>query len=92
MPTPEAQHETAIAVAVLFERLGHVMEKVDALSAKLDAQDKKRTETLEELESRVEHIEKQVNSVRWFLAGIAAAGGAVGGTVAAGLAKMLGVG
>ena len=91
MSSPEAQHETAVAVAVLFERLGHVMEKVDALSAKLDAQDEKRTAALVELETRVEHIEKQVAGVRWFLAGVAAAGGAVGGSIAAGLARMLGV-
>lgn len=91
MTLPDAQHETAVAIAVLFERLGHVMEKVEAISAKLDAQDAKRTEALTELETRVEHIEKQVNGVRWFLAGVAAAGGAIGGSIAAGLAKMLGV-
>ncbi|MFN9114007.1 MAG: hypothetical protein ACK5XN_28410, partial [Bacteroidota bacterium] len=71
-----------IAVAILFERLGHVIEKVDQLSAKLDQQDTKRTLALTELETRVEHIEKQVSSVRWFLAGIACAGGAVGGSFA----------
>lgn len=81
-----------VAVAVLYERIGHVLEKVDALSAKLDAQDKRRTAALDELEERVERIEGQVSGVRWFLAGIAAAGGALGGSVAAGLAKMLGMG
>ena len=81
-----------IAVAILFERLGHVIEKVDALSAKLDAQDSKRTEALSELESRVEHIERKMNGVGWFLAGIACAGGAVGGSAAAMVAKMLGAG
>lgn len=81
-----------VAVAILFERLGHVIEKVDALSAKLDAQDVKRTQALEELEQRVEHIEKRVTSVAWFLAGIACAGGAVGGSAAAMVAKMIGAG
>ena len=81
-----------IAVAILFERLGHVIEKVDALSAKLDAQDTKRTEALAELEGRVENIEKRMTSVGWFLAGIACAGGAVGGSAAAMVAKMLGAG
>lgn len=90
MTTPA--NDPQIAVAVLFERLGHVMEKVDNLSAKLDAQDKKRTEALDELETRVEAIEEQVNSAKWFLAGVACAGGALGGTVAAGLARMIGVG
>ena len=84
--------DPSIAIAVLFERMGHVIEKVDALSAKLDAQDEKRTKALSELEDRVEHIEKQVSNVRWFLAGIAAAGGAVGGSIAAGIAKMMGAG
>ena len=89
-----ADHNTdpVIAIAVLFERMGHVIEKVDALSAKLDAQDRKRTEALQELEDRVEHIEKQVAGVRWFLAGVAVAGGAVGGSVVAWVAKMLGGG
>lgn len=81
-----------IAVAILFERLGHVIEKVDALSAKLDAQDSKRTQALSELEERVEHIERRMTSVGWFLAGIACAGGAVGGSAAAMVAQMLGAG
>jgi hypothetical protein len=89
---PDQHNDPVIAIAVLFERMGHVIEKVDALSAKLDAQDEKRTEALQELEDRVEHIEKQVSSVRWFLAGIAAAGGAIGGSIAAGIAKMIGAG
>jgi hypothetical protein len=81
--------DPSIAIAVLFERINHVIEKVDAVSAKLDVQDEKRTEALQELEDRVEHIEKQVSGVRWFLAGVAIAGGAVGGSVAAGIAKMI---
>lgn len=81
-----------IAVAILFERLGHVIEKVDALSAKLDAQDTKRTEALVELEERVENIERRMTSVGWFLAGIACAGGAVGGSAAAMVAKVIGGG
>lgn len=86
----DSSTDPSIAIAVLFERLGHVIEKMDALSAKLDAQDEKRTEALTELEERVEHIEKQVSGVRFFLAGVAVAGGAVGGSIAAGLARMLG--
>jgi hypothetical protein len=87
MPT-----DPQIAVAILFERIGHVIEKVDALSAKLDAQDMKRTQALSELESRVEHIERRMTSVGWFLAGIACAGGAVGGSAAAMVAQMFGAG
>lgn len=79
-----------VAIAVLFERLGHVIAAVEQLSQKLDAQDRKRGEAFDELESRVEHIEKQVNSVRWFLAGIAAGGGALGGAIAGAVANALG--
>lgn len=84
--------DQSVAIAVLYERLGHVIDKVDALSQKLDAQDTKRTAALDELEERVERIERQVSGARWFLAGVAAAGGAVGGSIAAGIAKMIGAG
>ena len=87
---PDQHTDPTIAIAVLYERLGHVIEKVDALTDKIDAQDDKRTKALQELEDRVEHIEKQVSGVRWFLAGVAVAGGAVGGSIAAGVAKMIG--
>ena len=63
---------------------------MDALSTKLDAQDRKRTAALDELETRVERIEKQTSNVKWFLAGIAASGGALGGGVAAMIAQALG--
>ena len=91
MPTPMPT-DPQIAVAILFERIGHVIEKVDALSATLDAQDMKRTQALGELEARVEHIERRMTSVGWFLAGIACAGGAVGGSAAAMVAQMFGAG
>lgn len=91
MPDVPTTPDQAVAIAILFERLGYVLEKVDALSAKLDQQEAKRTEALNELETRVEHIERQVSATRWFLAGVAAAGGALGGSIAAGLAQMLGV-
>jgi hypothetical protein len=67
------------------------MEKVDNLSQKLDEQDARRSEHLKDLESRVAQIESQVSGVRWFLAGVAIAGGAIGGSVAAGIAKALGL-
>lgn len=79
-----------VAIAVLFERIGHVITRLDGIEAKLDAQDKKRTAALDELEARVEQIEKQTSNVKWFLAGIAASGGALGGGVAAMVAQALG--
>lgn len=84
--------DPAVAIAILFERLGHVIEKVDALTAKIDQLETKRATSMLELEERVEHIETQMTGIKWFLAGVAAAGGAVGGSVAAGLARMIGVG
>jgi hypothetical protein len=91
-PKPTTETTPEVAVAVLFERLGHVMEKVDNLSMKLDEQDARRSEHLKDLEARVAQIESQVSGVRWFLAGVAIAGGAIGGSVAAGVAKALGLG
>lgn len=90
--TPIAPVPTSpeVAIAVLFERLGHVIAGVESLSQKLDAQDKKRTAALEELEMRVEKIERQTANARWFLAGVAASGGALGGGVAAMIAQALG--
>ena len=82
--------DPSVAIAVLYERVGHVIEKVDALTEKIDAQDRKRTAALDELETRVEHIEKTVSGFRWFIAGIAASGGALGGGIAAVIAKALG--
>jgi len=86
-PTPTSPE---VAVAVLFERLGHVIAAVEALDWKLDAQDRKRTAALDELEARVEKIEQQTSNVKWFLAGIAASGGALGGGVAAMVAQAMG--
>lgn len=79
-----------VSIAVLFERIGHIVEKVDSLTAKIDAHQRRETAQIEELEERVERIEKQMLSVRWFLAGVAAAGGALGGGVAAMIAQAVG--
>lgn len=82
--------DPTVAIAVLYERIGHVIEKVDALSAKIDAQSAHRDQMLTDLEERVETIEKQMTGARGFLAGVAALGGVLGGGVAAGLAQMMG--
>lgn len=80
-----------VAVAVLFERLGHIIEKVDKLSAKIDQNEERRSDHLKDLEQRIHNIETQVSGVRYFLAGVAVVGGAVGGSIAAGVAKALGL-
>lgn len=82
--------DPTVAIAVLYERIGHVIEKVDALSAKIDAQSAHRDQMLTDLQERVETIEKQMTGARGFLAGVAALGGVLGGGVAAGLAQMMG--
>lgn len=83
-------HDPTVAVAVLYERLGHVIEKVDALSAKIDRHSAHRDNIMEEMESRIEKIEEQVNRTKWFLAGVAAGGGLLGGSLAGVIAKALG--
>lgn len=88
--TQPAVTDPNVAIAILFERVGHLIEKVDALSEKMDESNAKRTRALADLESRVVHIERQMTSVRWFLAGVAAGGGALGGGIAAMVANMLG--
>jgi hypothetical protein len=79
-----------IAVAILFERLGNVVERLDKLDKKLDQHNAARTEVLADLEKRVQHVERSLDRARWFLAGIAAAGGALGGGIAAIVARALG--
>ena len=85
-----SQHDPAVQVAVLFERLGHVMEKVDALGRKLDEQDAKRTVAIEEIEVRVERIEKQITGFRWFITGLSVGGGVLGGVVASAITRAFG--
>jgi len=82
--------DPAIAIAVLYERLGHVIEKVDALAAKIDIQSEQRNQMILDLEERVETIEKQITGARAFFAGIAAFGGILGGGFAAWVAQMMG--
>ena len=88
MATPPS--DPTVAIAVLYERIGHVIEKVDALGAKIDAQSAHREQMIEELEGRVEVIEKQITGARGFLTGLAVLGGLLGGGTAAGLAQMFG--
>jgi hypothetical protein len=45
---------------------------------------------IQDLEDRVEVIERQITGARGFLAGLAVLGGLLGGGVAAGLGQMLG--
>jgi len=79
-----------VAIAVLYERLGHVIDRIDKLDQKLDAQNSARAAALAELEDRVESLERDIDRARWFIAGVAAGGGALGGSVAAFLVRVIG--
>ncbi len=79
--------DPAIAVAVLFERLDNVIAKLDDLSMKLDRHNTHRDQQMEELDKRVQDVEQSIDRARWFLFGVAAAGGAVGGSIASFLTK-----
>lgn len=79
-----------VAIAILYERLGHIAERIEHLDRKLDTQNRARAETLDDLERRVQHVEKSLDRARWFLAGIAAGGGALGGGIAALIARAIG--
>jgi len=81
-----------ISIAVLFERLGHVMSKLDDLAVKMDRQTVSRDAKIDELEVRIDNLEDSMNRARWFLAGVAAGGGALGGTVATLVAQAVGGG
>lgn len=82
-------HDPIIAVAILFERLDHVIAKIDDLSMKLDRHNVHRDQQFAELDRRVEDVERSIDRARWFLFGIAAAGGALGGSLASFLTKGL---
>lgn len=79
-----------VSVAILYERLGHVMTRLDDLSVKLDRQETARGAAMGELERRVAEVESTLLRARWFMAGIAAAGGALGGGMASLVAQALG--
>ena len=87
---PSVPQSPEVAVAVLYERLGYVVERLERLSAKIDEHNVARTEVLNDLERRVQHVEKAIDRTRWFVAGVAAGGGALGGGIAAFIAQALG--
>jgi hypothetical protein len=87
---PKAVEDLNVAIAVLYERMGNVIDQLKALETKIDGNTRHRDEVMEALEARVSGIEKELLKARWFLAGIAASGGAVGGGIAGFVAGMVG--
>lgn len=79
-----------IAIAVLYERLGHVILKLDDLGVRMDRQSRHGDDVIGDLDTRISALEDSVNHARWFLAGVAAGGGALGGAVATMLAQAIG--
>lgn len=70
---------TSVDIAIIYERLGTLSEKIEALGLKIDRQSAHRDKAIAELEERVQHIETQVTKARGFLAGLAMGGGLLGG-------------
>jgi hypothetical protein len=81
---------TEAAIAVLYERLEHVIRAVENLSDKMDAHNEARKQVLSELEERVGHIEITMDKARWFTIGLAIGGGLLGGGTAGFVISMLG--
>lgn len=69
----------AVDIAVIYERLGTLAEKIESLGAKIDRQSAHRDAAIAELEERVERIEATVTKARGFIAGLAMGGGLLGG-------------
>lgn len=87
---PTSPENPEVAIAVLFERLGHVISRLDDMNAKLDRRFSHAEAQTAELEKRVEAVEAQVMKARAFVFGLAAGGGALGGIIANALGKALG--
>lgn len=87
---PSTPENPEVAIAVLYERMGHVIARLDEMNAKLDRRFAHAEAQTAELEKRVEKIEQDLTRARGFLFGLAATGGFVGGGVATGLARVLG--
>jgi hypothetical protein len=89
-PVPPAPENPEVAIAVLFERMGHVIARLDDMNSKLDRKFSHAEAQTAELERRVEKIEKQVERARGFMIGAACAGGFAGGGAAALIGQMFG--
>lgn len=82
----------AVDIAVIYERLGSLAEKIEALGNKIDRQSAHRDAAIAELEDRVERIEQQVTRARGFIAGVAMGGGLLGGLASSALTYWMSAG
>ena len=89
-PVANAPMSTEAQIAVLFERMEHIIRAVDALGEKMDAHNDARKKVLAELEDRVEKIESTIDKARYFTVGLAIGGGLLGGGTAGFVISMLG--
>lgn len=91
MTTPnKPSDDLNVAIAVLYERMGNVMDQLKGLETKIDSQSRNRDDVMHDLEVRISSIERELLKARWFLAGIAASGGALGGGIAGFITGMMG--
>jgi hypothetical protein len=95
-PRPQAPRidpqtaDPVLGVAVLTERLAYAIEKIDAVTVKLDAYHLADRQHAEQIAARVSVLERQVVSARSFVVGLAVAAGAVGGGAGALVSALVG--
>ncbi len=78
-----------VAVAILHERMAHVIVRLDEAHSKLDRRFASAESQTLELEGRIDKLESDLNKARGFLFGLAAAGGIVGGGISSVLAQVI---
>lgn len=83
-------NDNTVDIAVLYERLGFLMKKVDDGFEDLRVRENERIEFAQALDQRIASVETQINSARWFAIGLAAGGGVLGGSVVAVVSKLFG--
>lgn len=82
--------DTAVSIAILYERMSTVIEQLKSLETKLDAQSDHRDHAMTRLEVRVQELETSLLKARWFIVGVAGGGGMLGGGMASLFTAMLG--
>lgn len=85
----QSPDDLRVAVAILHERMTHVIARLDEAHSKLDRRFASTESQALELEVRIDKLEADLNRARGFLFGLAAAGGVVGGGIASALAQVL---
>lgn len=83
-------NDNTVDIAVLYERMSHIVSKLDEVITSIDTNNVKQVRSSLDLEARLAHLEKQFGALRWFLTGIAAGSGVLGGVVASAVVRLFG--